>query len=119
MPIWGLGIVRSGPYPSLAMSWRGVMLLSLLGALSAHAQSVDGGRTSPPDPELNDLSEEQREDRLMRALAFDARATLERDLAAHQRDGDVKRQLLETARRLSALARRERCLAGDGGPSCN
>ena len=78
----------------------------------ASAETTDSGEPAA-DPSLTESLDRQREDRLMRARAFEARAQLERDLAAKQKKSDVKQQLIEAANRLAAQAAEERRLAGE------
>jgi hypothetical protein len=103
-----------------------LMVISVLAACAARAAPLDAAQ--PPtdgglgmmdagvpatDPSVAESLERQREDRLMRARAFEARAQLERDLAAKEKKSDIKQQLLQAASRLASQAAEERRLAAE------
>jgi hypothetical protein len=111
------------------MSYRGTLAIVALVLIPTRAQGVDVGTASSAadagalpdarDPALLESLERERTNRLMTAHAFEARAQLERDLAAKQKKSEVKRRMLDEADRLASQADQERRLAGEITPPHN
>jgi len=94
------------------MKHRRVLLLTVLFAIDARADPAaapaDGGASASVDWAQVDSAAREREAHLRQAQAFEARAKLEREMAARQTNPTVRAKLLEEANQLSAQAARER-----------
>jgi hypothetical protein len=93
-----------------------VPLIFELVTLPARAQTADAG-VVPSDPALVEAQERECHQHIMRAQAFEARASLELETAAREKRPEVKRRMIDDAGRLSTLAQKERDLAGSLNPS--